>query len=132
MDPLPSAGVGGSFECQIAIQALDADPYKIKGPKDFGPYLKSVLRKSPAVGMVELWGYSTAASGYVTNEHVCKTLLTINLASEVPAAVNLNGNGFFDVRTRATVLLIFNTADPYTPLQKYHPASYSYSIALPA
>ena len=50
LDPLPSAGVGGSFEYQVAIQALDADPYKINGPKDFEPYLKSILRKSPAVG----------------------------------------------------------------------------------
>ena len=52
LDPLPSAGLGGSFEYQVAIQALDADPYKINRPKDFEPYLKSILRKSPAVGGV--------------------------------------------------------------------------------
>ena len=40
------------------------------------------------------------------------------IAWEVPAAVNFNGDGFFNVRTRATVLLVGNTADPYTPLEK--------------
>ena len=50
LDPLPTAGLGGSFEYQVAIQALDADPYKINGPKDFEPYLKSLIRTSPAVG----------------------------------------------------------------------------------
>ena len=52
LDPLPTNGLGGSFEYQVAIQALDADPYRIKGPKDFEPFLKSVLRKSPAVAGV--------------------------------------------------------------------------------
>ena len=50
LDPLPTAGVGGSFEYQTAIQALDADPYRISSPKDFVPYLKGILRESPAVG----------------------------------------------------------------------------------
>ena len=52
LEPLPSAGLGGAFEYQTAIQALDADPYKIYSPKDFEPYLKSILRKSPTVGGV--------------------------------------------------------------------------------
>ena len=52
LEPLPTAGLGGSFEYQTAIQALDADPYKINSPKEFVPYLKSILRKSPAVGGV--------------------------------------------------------------------------------
>ncbi|KAL9592700.1 MAG: hypothetical protein Q9179_006458 [Wetmoreana sp. 5 TL-2023] len=101
LDPLPSAGTGGSFEYQVAIQALDADPYKINGPKDFEPFLKSVLRKSPAVAGVSVGSIQLR-----------------NAAWKVPAAVNFNGDGFFDVRTRATVLLVGNTADPYTPLQK--------------
>ncbi|KAL8724144.1 MAG: hypothetical protein Q9181_006962 [Wetmoreana brouardii] len=95
LDPLPSAGTGGSFEYQVAIQALDADPYRINGPKDFEPFLKNVLRKSPAVAGVSVGSIQLR-----------------NAAWKVPAAVNFNGDGFFDVRTRATVLLVGNTADP--------------------
>ncbi|KAL8646187.1 MAG: hypothetical protein Q9210_006280 [Variospora velana] len=50
LDPLPSAEVQGNFEYNVATQALDTDPFIINGPKDFEPYLKSVLRKSLAVG----------------------------------------------------------------------------------
>ncbi|KAI4212385.1 MAG: hypothetical protein LQ351_004955 [Letrouitia transgressa] len=100
LEPLPSTGVSGSFEYNTAIQALDADPYRIRSPKDFAPYLKSILRTSPNIG-----GVSAAATQLQ------------RAAWEVPAAVNFNGDGFFNVRTRATVLFVGNTADPYTPLQ---------------
>jgi hypothetical protein len=40
----------GSFEYNTAIQCLDQDPYLINHPKEFVPYLKSVLRESEAIG----------------------------------------------------------------------------------
>lgn len=48
--PLPSPSTDGSFEYGTAIFCLDQDPYSINSPDDFKPYLKSVLRKSPAIG----------------------------------------------------------------------------------
>ncbi|KAL8784320.1 MAG: hypothetical protein Q9213_004029 [Squamulea squamosa] len=88
LDPLPTTGTGGSFEYQVAIQALDADPYRLSSLKDFEPFLKRVLRKSPAVAGVTVGSIQLR-----------------NAAWKVPAAVNFNGDGFFNVHTRATVLL---------------------------
>lgn len=50
LSPLPSPSTDGSFEYSTAIFCLDQDPYTINSPEDFKPYLKSVLRKSPAIG----------------------------------------------------------------------------------
>lgn len=40
----------GSFEYTTAIQCFDSDPYHIDHPKDFVPYLRSMLRKSESIG----------------------------------------------------------------------------------
>ena len=50
LSPLPPSSTDGSFEYSTAISCLDQDPYSINSPEDFKPYLKSMLRKSPAIG----------------------------------------------------------------------------------
>ena len=50
LDPTPTTGTGGSFEYSNAIQCLDADPYRLNHPDEFIPYLKSMLKTSPAIG----------------------------------------------------------------------------------
>lgn len=52
LPPVVNDSTDGSFEYNAAIQCLDQDPYLINHPKEFVPYLKSVLRVSEAVGFV--------------------------------------------------------------------------------
>lgn len=50
LSPVVNDNEDGSFEYTTAIQCLDSDPYHIDHPKEFVPYLKSMLRESEAVG----------------------------------------------------------------------------------
>lgn len=56
LSPVVNDSTDGSFEYSVAITCLDSDPFRISHPKEFVPYLKSMLKKSPAVG------FSIAAS----------------------------------------------------------------------
>lgn len=52
LSPLINNDTIAGFEYPTVIQCLDSDPYSIHSPKDFLPYLKSMLRASKANGGV--------------------------------------------------------------------------------
>lgn len=56
LSPVVNDNTDGSFEYSTAIQCLDSDPYHISHPKEFVPYLKSMLSESESVG------FATASS----------------------------------------------------------------------